>query len=266
MTTKLSIVLPVLNGARFLPSTVPRLVTALDLLKQRWEIVIVDDGSRDTTPQLLTSYVGAVGKLGAILVVTLPENIGKFGALREGMASATGECCIFIDADLPFELSAVACFQRMIVEEGFDVVIGDRTLAESHAVSGSTPIRRAAHLLFSQLIRAVSLGGFADSQCGMKAYRADVAHTLFPLLLERRFSGDIEHLYLALKCGLAIGKSPVTQLEHGASTVSVLTAALDILRTMVLLPIRWWCGRYSAEALFELGRASAARRSASLSH
>lgn len=264
MTTKLSIVLPVLNGARFLPITVPRLVAALDLLNERWEIVIVDDGSHDTTPQLLTTYAGATGSFGSILVVTLPENIGKFGALREGMARATGECCIFIDADLPFELSAISRFYRMIVDDGFDIVIGDRTLAESHEGGGSTPIRRAAHLMFSQLIRAVSLGGFADSQCGMKAYRADVAHTLFPLLLERRFSGDIEHLYLALKCGLAIGKAPVIQLEHGASTVSVLTAALDILRTMFLLPIRWRCGRYAAAGLFELGRASAARRAGSL--
>ena len=264
MKPKLSIVLPVFNGARFLPITVPRLVAALDQLQERWEIVIVDDGSLDTTPQFLASCAGPAGALGEILPAPLAENIGKFGALCEGMARTSGECCIFIDADLPFELSAVERFFRMIIADGFDIVIGDRTLSESRTVGGSTPIRRVAHLLFSQLIRAVSLGGFADSQCGMKAYRADVARALFPLLLEKRFSGDIEHLYLALKCGLAVTKAPVVQLDHGTSTVSVITAALDILRTMVLLPIRWHSGGYAAERLFELGRASAARRRDSL--
>ncbi len=249
----LSVVMPVLNGAHFLPTSLPALTTALDRLQQSWEIVAVDDGSRDGTAEILKRW--AVARPEQCRVVTLPTNAGKFAALRAGMEVARGACRIFIDADLPFELNALAAFQEAIVSGTFDIVIGDRTLAESRSLTLGTPVRRIAHVLFSQLVRAVSLGGFADSQCGMKGYRGEVAAALFPLLMENRFAGDVEHLYIALKHGLSVGKLPVVQLEHGSSTVGVLAAALDILRTMILLPFRWWLGRYRSASLARLGEA-----------
>ena len=227
---------------------------ALNELREPWEIVAVNDGSTDSTREVLARLVDTVEGASSSLmkVVELDRNGGKFAALIAGMAAASGECRLFMDADLPFDLSGIANFRDLILCDGFDIAIGDRTLAHSRSIGDSTAIRRVAHLLFSQLVRIVSLGGYADSQCGIKAYRAAVAEALFPLLRERRFAGDIEHLYIALKYNLAITKVPVTQLEHGASTVSVIPAAIEILRTMFLLPIRWRIGCYASATMLSL--------------
>jgi dolichyl-phosphate beta-glucosyltransferase len=239
-----SLVLPVYNGAAFAARSTR---TAADLLASRfgsWEVVVVDDGSVDGTAAAVAAVTDANVRL-----VPLPENTGKFGALKAGMREARGRCRVFTDADLPFDLSAIPYMARLVNERGFHLVIGDRTLRESEYHDRVPPPRRFASRSFSFFVRLLVTGGLFDTQCGLKAFRADVADALFPLLLDDGFAGDVELLYVALKYNLEIKRIPVRLLRSEPTTVRVFGQAGRMLARIGRLKGNWEAGRYASDEL-----------------
>ncbi len=246
-----SLVLPVYNGAAFAARSVR---TAADLLALRcasWEVVVVDDGSVDGTAAAVTAETGE-----SVRLVRLARNTGKFGALKAGMAVARGRCRAFTDADLPFDLAAIPYMARLVNERGFHVVIGDRTLRESEYHDHVTPPRRLASRTFSFFVRLLVTGGLFDTQCGLKAFRADVADALFPLLLDDGFAGDVELLYVALKYNLEIKRVPVRLVRSEPTTVRLLGHAGRMLTAIGRLRENWDVGRYASEDLARIARQS----------
>ena len=100
-TPDLSLILPVFNSALFVERSLAEIEEFLRQGALSWEIVAVDDGSTDGTAERL-----AERPQGNLTVVSLPKNLGKFGALKAGMRASRGRCRIFTDADLPFDLDA----------------------------------------------------------------------------------------------------------------------------------------------------------------
>lgn len=246
---EVSLVLPVYNGAAFAARSVR---TAAELLAARftsWEVVVVDDGSLDGTAAAVGAVTGE-----RVRLVRLDTNTGKFGALKAGMGEARGLCRVFTDADLPFDLAAIPYMARLVNERGFHLVIGDRSLRESEYHDHVPPPRRLASLSFSFFVRFLVTGGLFDTQCGLKAFRADVADALFPLLLDDGFAGDVELLYVALKYNLEIKRIPVRLLRNEPSTVRVLGSAGRMLVSIARLKGNWETGRYASEALAAIAR------------
>jgi len=244
-----SLVLPVYNGAGY---AVRSARTAAELLAARfrsWELVVVDDGSLDGT-------AAAVGEVtdANVRLVSLPHNTGKFGALKAGMREARGRCRVFTDADLPFDLSAVPSMARLVNERGFHVVIGDRTLAGSEYHEHVAPPRRFASRTFSFFVRLLVTGGLFDTQCGLKAFRSDVADALFPLLTDDGFAGDVELLYVALKYNLEIKRIPVRLVRNEPTTVRLVRHAGPMLASIARLPRNWEDGRYESPELARIAR------------
>lgn len=95
----------------------------------------------------------------------------------------------------------------------------------------------------------MSLGGIHDSQCGFKAIRKDIAKNIFKLLSEKRYSGDIEILYIALKYNLVIKRIPVRLKRAQEPSVGPLKTSLEILRCLGSLKLRHLLGRYEDENL-----------------
>ncbi len=120
---------------------------------------------------------------------------------------------------------------ELLTNEGFHIVVGDRTLAESEPGadrrSAAAPISTR---VFSFSVRMLVTGELFDTQVGFKAFRGDVASALFPLITDDGFAGDVELLYVALKYNLAIRRIPVRLLRTGPSTVSVVGHSLPMLR------------------------------------
>jgi dolichyl-phosphate beta-glucosyltransferase len=244
-----SLVLPVYNGAAFAARSAR---TAAEHLAGRfgsWEVVVVDDGSLDGTAEAVGAVAG-----GGIRLVRLPRNTGKFGALKAGMRGARGRCRVFTDADLPFDLGAVPYMAGLVNERGFHLVIGDRTLRESEYHDHVAPPRRLATRAFSLFVRLLVTGGLFDTQCGLKAFRADVADALFPLLLDDGFAGDVELLYVALKYNLEIKRIPVRLLRSEPTTVRLLGHAGRMLGSIARLRGNWESGRYVSEELAAIAR------------
>ena len=100
----LSCILPCRNEAQNLDQLLPRLVDALRALVNDWEVIIVDDGSNDGTPEVLARWTRVDG----IRTIQLSRNFGKEAALTAGMQSAQGDVVVMMDADLQHEPELIA--------------------------------------------------------------------------------------------------------------------------------------------------------------
>jgi len=166
-TPVVSLVIPVHNGVDFVAESVAKC--------PGYEIVVVDDGSTD----------GMAAALGPLLddrvrLISLPENLGKFAALKAGMTAATGKCRVFTDADLPYDLEAVPYIADLVNGRAWDIVVGDRALPESVSLSDSRVARKFSSRIFSYCVRMLVTGGLFDTQCGIKGFRDEVADGRMP--------------------------------------------------------------------------------------
>ncbi len=239
-----SVILPAFNSQDFILQNVKTLQAFCRSHFRSFEIIVVDDGSRDKTPELLAGLSGR-----NLRVITQKENRGKYGALIAGMTQARGRCRIFTDADLPYDLAALPYIVRLIDERGWHIVIGDRNLPQSVYDVHTVWLRNVSTRLFSFFVYVVVTGGLFDTQCGLKGFRADVAEALFPLVTDNGFSGDVELLYIALKYNLEIKRIPVRLIGHGPSTVKLFSQAWKMLWRISQLRLNWNRGRYASERL-----------------
>jgi dolichyl-phosphate beta-glucosyltransferase len=250
----LSVVIPAYDAAEFIEKRLGALCDFLAASELRYEVIAVDDGSRDDTPE----RIHALGRA-HVRLLRRPQNGGKFAAIASGMAECRGACCLFTDADVPYSLSAIPEMVHLVRERGFHLVIGDRTLPESSYGEHLGPVRALATRLFTAFVRLFVTGGLPDTQCGIKAFRGDVARSLFPLLRERGFAGDVELLYVALKYNLTIRRLPARLVFQGRSSVRPMRDGLAMLRAVLAIPGRYRAGAYASSALESLGRADHTR-------
>jgi glycosyltransferase involved in cell wall biosynthesis len=191
------------------------------------EVVVVDDGGGDFEQDAFLEQAN-------VRLIRLPQNRGKGAAVRAGMLAARGEVRAFTDVDLPYDLDLICVMQRCIREQGYHVVIGDRTLPGSAYANVTSSKRRLASAVFSGFVGRIVTGGFFDTQCGLKAFRGDIADLLFPLQQVDRFAFDVELVYIALKHRLDIKRIPVELRNNQTSTVRLLRDSsrgfADVLR------------------------------------
>jgi putative flippase GtrA len=241
---RLSVVVPAYDEADRIGDTVRRLRAELtsgtgDLLDRDVEVVVVDDGSSDSTAE-------AALAAGAAQVVVQPRNRGKGAAVRLGVLAARGRTVVFTDADLAYGPGQVA---RVVaaVEDGWDVAIGDRRHPETRTLVAPSRLRAWGSRVINWFGYAVLLGSFRDTQSGLKAFRSDVARFVFTRTRVDGFAFDIEVLHLVERHQLSLIEVPVEVVNSSRSTVS---AARDAGRLIVdLLRIRRW----SAEGAYEAG-------------
>lgn len=234
---RLSVVVPAYREVDRIADTVQRLRAALDGLEGGVEVVVVDDGSDDGTAD-------AALEAGASQVVCQPRNRGKGAAVRLGVLAARGRTVAITDADLAYGPDQVL---RVLaaVEDGWDVVIGDRRHPQSRLLARPSRLRVWGSRAINRLGVAVLLGSYRDTQSGLKAFRSDVARFLFSRTRVDAFAFDIEVLHLVERHQLSLVEVPVEVTNSARSTVR---AARDAARVVVdLVRIRHW----SAQGLYE---------------
>ena len=164
----ISIVIPLHNEERSIALLYDELQAALEPLGQEWEAVFVDDGSVDGSFAALTRLHNANEN---VRVVRLRRNFGKAAALAAGFGQARGETVVTIDADLQDDPAEIP---RLLVklDEGFDLVSGWKTRRRD-------PLRRRLlSRIFNWVTGRVSGLRLHDMNCGLKAFRVDVAREL----------------------------------------------------------------------------------------
>jgi glycosyltransferase involved in cell wall biosynthesis len=214
---------------------------------QNWdaEILVVNDGSRDDTAQIVREY----GRLHPqILLLENPGNRGKGYSVRNGMLHARGDICLFTDADLS---SPMTESQKLFeaIERGADIAIGSRWLRTELQTEPQPLYRQAFGRIFNLALRVILGLRFADTQCGFKAFRRDAAQRIFPLQKIEGWGFDPEILFLARRAGLQVAEVPVLWAHSEGTRLHPLR---DGLRMFVeVLRIRWnaMTGGYATAAV-----------------
>ncbi len=224
---RLSVVVPAYQEADRIADTIGRIRSELANVSENGglEIVIVDDGSSDDT-------AGRARSAGADQVIAYGSNRGKGAAVRAGMLAALGRTVAFTDADLAY---APAQIERLtqVVEEGWDVVVGSRQHTATLTVARAGRLRELGGRVINVFTGIVLLGRYRDTQCGLKAFRLDVARLIFGHTTIDGFAFDVEVFHLVERYHLSLTEVPVEVENSQRSTVNVVRDAARLLRDLV---------------------------------
>ena len=230
---ELSIIIPAYNEETLITSTLECLQSYLSSRVERYEILVVDDGSQDKTVQIVRQWQENHTKL-RLLVNS--QNMGKGFSIRRGVLESKGHFIIFTDADLPYELSAIDGFLQAL-RNGCDLAVGSRVLPGSE-VRGVPLLRYAAGQVFSWMVQAILFQGLPDTQCGFKSFRADAAKDVFQCLTIGGFGFDVEMLFVARKRNYKIQPVAVQMIEHRQrSRVRLVNDSLKMFANLFM--VRW---------------------------
>jgi hypothetical protein len=226
----LSLVIPAYNEGARLADGVSRLreaVAAGAIDPATTEFIVVDDGSvDDTTAQAESLYA----PYPHVRVIRLPENRGKGGAVRAGVAAASAPIIAFADADMAIEPIQTPLFVHALRDA--ELAIGSRA-ATGAEVDRASFRRSMMNRVFNQLVNALTGVALDDTQCGFKAFRAPTAKLLFHCSVTERFAFDVEVLSLARRLGLPIAEVPVHWLRVKGSQIRPWTDARSMIRDVV---------------------------------
>ena len=236
----LSIIVPAYNEADRLPETLRRILSFAEARGDRFEVLVVDDGSEDRTREVASQVRPGRVK---VQVLSLPENRGKGAAVRAGMRAARGAQLLFTDADLSTPIEELVRLEEAL-HEGAAIAIGSRAVPGSQVVVRQPWYRQTMGKLFNLFVQFIALPGVRDSQCGFKLFRRDAAQVLFGLQRLPGFSFDVEVLFLAQRLGYSIAEVPVRWYNSPASRVHPVLDSARMLRDLFRIRWAWLRGVY----------------------
>ena len=238
-----SIVIPAYNEQARIGATLDRVMACVE--ERRWaaEVLVVNDGSCDRTASIV---LAATHKYPNLKLIENTENRGKGYSVRNGILQSRGAIVMFTDADLsaPME-EAERLFDA--IANGADVAIGSRWLDRSRQTLQQPIYRRFFGRCFNWLTRLVMSLPLADTQCGFKAFRREVARTIFLRQRIERWGFDPEILYIALRLGYNVQEVPVTWGHDERSRISYLKDGLKMLEDLLLVRYYALVGHYDED-------------------
>ena len=238
---KYSIVIPAYNESARILATLRSVV--LCVRAQGWsaEIIVVNDGSRDSTAEVVRDFAADAPE---VRLLQNPSNRGKGYSVRSGLLQALGEVVMFTDADLSAPIEEA---ERLFaaIAAGADIAIGSRWLEKGRQTHRQPLYRQFFGRCFNAVTRAVMGLRFADTQCGFKAFTRAAAQTVFQLQTIERWGFDPEILFIGLKRGYRIVEVPVSWAHDERTRMSYLKDGIKMLEEIAI--IRWNAlrGRYN---------------------
>jgi len=229
----LSIVIPAYNEEKRLPMAIPQ-VAAYAATKGDFEIIVVDDGSTDGTARVAAELAKQYPQL---RLISYKPNRGKGGAVREGMLAAQGRYVLFADADQSTPITELDKLLPKLEREGYDIAIASRRLPDSEVLMGQSRGRRLASRLFWLAVQALALRGVADTQCGFKCMRREVAQKVFPQVKTNTPIFDVEMLIVATREGCRVAEVPVRWIHDHDTRIPynlrrAMATAAELMRVL----------------------------------
>ncbi len=216
----ISVIVPAFNEAKRLPLFLAELTAYCKNSAYAYEIIVVDDGSKDNTCEAAESFRE---RFPALAVVRNPVNKGKGYSVKRGMAQAKGNISLYMDADGSVKPEAIEKNLFLILTQNYDIVIGSRILKDQSQVLKTRLHRRLIGKLFNLLLSSLLFGriNVKDTQCGFKVFKKKAADYLFPLVTIEGFGFDMELLVLARRNGFRIKEIPISWEHITGSKVSL---------------------------------------------
>ncbi len=228
----LSVIVPAYNEEHRIIPTLERLHAFLSAQPLRYEILVVDDGSKDRTCEVVETAMTTIPNLA--LVRQLP-NRGKGAAVRRGMLAARGQIRVMCDADCSMPPEQLPRLLAPIIACKAEIAIGSR-----YAEGAKTDVKQPKYrVLWSRLCNKVIqrslVPGVRDTQCGFKAFTAEAARNLFSSATIDGWAFDLEILALARRRGFAIEEIGVEWKDDNRSRVNPLKDMWKVIREALII-------------------------------
>jgi dolichyl-phosphate beta-glucosyltransferase len=229
-----SIVVPAFNEERRLPPTLLDMVDFFDRLPLTYEIIVVDDGSTDTTSEVVRKFERVREQ---VKLIQLPKNYGKGHAVRLGILNSRGNFILFADAD---GATPIDEFNRLYsaMQSGAEIAIGSRAVTSTETRVTTSIHRKLLGRVFNRCVNTALLPSIADTQCGFKMFTRNAALFLFKRQHADRFSFDVEILYIARKADIAVVEVAINWTNVPGSKVNLLTDSMRMLRDVFTFKMR----------------------------
>lgn len=227
----LSVIIPAYNEEKRLPKTLEEIDKYLRKQDYDYEILVVNDGSKDKTVEIAK---GLISKIKNLIVTGYKKNRGKGYAVRFGMLEAKGDYRLFTDADNSTSIDHVEKIWPEF-KKGFDIIIGSRDIKGAVLDPPQPWIRKLILGEGFKLYRKIIIGlwGIEDTQCGFKCFTKKATEKIFQKCRINRFAFDPEILVIAKKLGYEIKEIPIYWKNDPESKVkfkSIIKMALDLIK------------------------------------
>lgn len=226
----LSVIIPAYNEERRIEKTLLYLSEYLEKQDYSYEIIVINDGSKDKTSEVV---LGLQNKIKNLKLIDNKKNSGKGAVVREAMLKAEGDYRLFTDADNSTPIEEI---EKMMPFKS-DIIIGSRT-KEGAIIKNPQPLFRIfVGKIFNLMVQIiVGLFGVWDTQCGFKCISKRAVEDIFPRCKIDRWAFDPEILKIGKLLGYEIKEIPITwtnDIESKVKSSAMIKMAIDLFK------IRW---------------------------
>ena len=230
----LSIVLPAYNERHRIGQYLEAIRVYLEAhYPGAYEVIVVDDGSRDGMAELVDQLAVPWPQL---RLLRHPVNQGKGAAVRTGVLAASGQRILFADADGAAPIDQEDRLSQAI-QNGADIAVGSRLLPSRSEEVARRKTRSLFGRMFAALVRRLLRLPVQDTQCGFKMFRHPVAQDLFPKIRQTGYLFDLELLGLAVQRNYKIVEVPIKWTEVPGGHFHPIRHLPRILWQLLRL---WW--------------------------
>lgn len=246
-STFISLIVPAYNEEKRILPTLEKAFHYFNTKKFNYEIIVVDDGSVDTTAKICQN-IDAENE--NFHLIRLPRNRGKGFAVKTGIEYAQGEYILFADADNSTPIEELEKFLPHFSPQ--NLLIGSRFLHPELIERRQPWYRIAISRLANYLIRLLVVKKVRDTQCGFKVIYYRVAKKLAKIQQIERFGFDIEYLTLAQRMGIIVKEIPVRWINSPASRIRPIHDTARTFFDLLKIRIFLWRGVYKKKMVHDL--------------
>jgi undecaprenyl-phosphate 4-deoxy-4-formamido-L-arabinose transferase len=227
----ISAVVPIHNEEGNIPELHRRLDAALSSLDRPYEIIYIDDGSRDRSLELLLDIRQA--QPDQVVVLELYRNYGQFRALVAGFERVRGEIVVTLDADLQNPPEEIPKLVRLLEEGGYDVVNGWRRNRQDSA------FRRVASRAANRIAAALTGVRMRDYGCMLRAYRRDVIRQIAACHEQSPYIPTLANALARRATEIEVAHAPRHSGQSNYSLWKLIHLQYDMVTSFSVLPLRW---------------------------
>lgn len=227
---ELTVIIPFKDEYERIGKSLSEVRTYFDASRIDYEIVLVDDGSRDrAVDEIITPLLSSRN----IRLVSHKKNLGKGAAIASGVKESCGDYIFFTDADLSTPISE---FTKLYEQRSSKIAIGVRT---HDSIVEKQPFHRVFLGKLGNVVIRTLLGfSYRDTQCGFKLFEARLAKQMFSKLIIARWGFDFDILYQAKKEGIAVAEVSVEWRHNGKSKLIPVVDHFRSLYELIYFRIR----------------------------
>jgi dolichyl-phosphate beta-glucosyltransferase len=236
----LSVVIPAYNEEKRIEKTLLAVNEYLSKQAYGYEILVVNDGSKDKTAETVLRLASQIPNL---KLLNYSENRGKGYVVRQGMLQASGDYRLFMDADNSTTVEQVEGFLPFF-KEGYEIVIGSRRIKDAVIAVKQPWTRDFLGGVFRLVVHILVPLRVTDSQAGFKVFSAKAVQAIMSKQTIFGGSFDVEVIAIARKMGFKIKEVPIRWVDSPDSRFGGLKSKIKMLLEILKIRLNLWSNKY----------------------